>query len=137
MPIRTVVWGENIHEQTNEIVRSIYPNGMHNTIAEAISADPAIAASTATLQEAEHGLPQARLDDTDLALAAERARAALQAAQARLALAEAQTRRARELQAQGFFSPEALAARETELALQRADVAQRETHADEVRAAVG
>ncbi|MCX7693661.1 MAG: efflux RND transporter periplasmic adaptor subunit [Tepidimonas taiwanensis] len=66
----------------------------------------------------------ARLDDTDLALAAERARAALQAAQARLALAEAQTRRARELQAQGFFSPEALAARETELALQRADVAQ-------------
>ena len=66
MPIRTVVWGENIHEQTNETVAKIYPNGMHNTIAEAISADPAIAASTATLQEAEHGLPQARLDDTDV-----------------------------------------------------------------------
>ena len=66
MPIRTVVWGENIHEQTNQTVASLYPNGMHNTIAEAIAADPAIAATTATLQEAEHGLEQARLDDTDV-----------------------------------------------------------------------
>ncbi|MDP9633330.1 UNVERIFIED_ORG: trehalose utilization protein, partial [Ensifer adhaerens] len=37
MSIRTIVWGENIHEQTNEVVRSIYPNGMHNTIAAALN----------------------------------------------------------------------------------------------------
>ena len=46
MAIRTIVWGENIHEQTNEIVRSIYPNGMHNTIADALNRDSAISATT-------------------------------------------------------------------------------------------
>ncbi len=56
MPIRTIVWGENIHEQINETVRSIYPEGMHNTIAGALNEDGAIEATTATLQEPEHGL---------------------------------------------------------------------------------
>ncbi|MCV3735741.1 ThuA domain-containing protein [Rhizobium sp. TRM96647] len=68
MTIRTIVWGENIHEQTNEVVRSIYPDGMHAVIAAALNADPAIAASTATLQEEEHGLPSARLAETDVLL---------------------------------------------------------------------
>ena len=68
MAIRTVVWGENIHEQTNKIVAEIYPEGMHTTIAKALNADTAISATTATLQEAEHGLPQARLDETDVLL---------------------------------------------------------------------
>jgi len=66
MAIRTIVWGENIHEQTNEIVRSIYPNGMHNTIADALDRDPGIKAGTATLQEPEHGLTEARLAETDV-----------------------------------------------------------------------
>ena len=66
MAIRTIVWGENIHEQTNEIVRSIYPQGMHATIAEALNRDPAIMATTATLQEPEHGLTEARLAETDV-----------------------------------------------------------------------
>lgn len=68
------------------------------------------------------GQTLARLDTTDLELARQRALAARDAAQARLALAEAQLRRARELQAQGFLSPEALSLRETEVALQRADL---------------
>ncbi len=66
MAIRTVVWGENIHEQTNEIVAGIYPKGMHVTIAEALNADPAIEATTATLQEPEHGLSEERLAQTDV-----------------------------------------------------------------------
>jgi trehalose utilization protein len=66
MAIRTVVWGENIHEQINEVVAQVYPEGMHTTIAKALNADPAISATTATLQEAEHGLPQSRLDETDV-----------------------------------------------------------------------
>ena len=37
MAINTIVWGENIHEQTNEVVRGIYPKGMHNTIADALN----------------------------------------------------------------------------------------------------
>lgn len=68
MTIRTIVWGENIHEQTNEVVRSIYPDGMHAVIAAALNTDPAITASTATLQEEEHGLPSARLAETDVLL---------------------------------------------------------------------
>ena len=46
MAIRTIVWGENIHEQTNAVVRSIYPDGMHNTIADALNRDAAITATT-------------------------------------------------------------------------------------------
>ena len=66
MAIRTVVWGENIHEHVNKEVAAIYPKGMHTTIADALNADSAISATTATLQEDQHGLPQARLDDTDV-----------------------------------------------------------------------
>ncbi len=63
----------------------------------------------------------AQIDPTDLDLALQRAQAARDAAQARLALAQAQSQRARELVAQGFFSQEALAQRETEVALLQAE----------------
>ncbi len=66
MAIRTVVWGENIHEHVNAVVASLYPKGMHTTIADALNSDPAISATTAVLQEAEHGLPPERLDATDV-----------------------------------------------------------------------
>jgi trehalose utilization protein len=66
MAIRTVVWGENVHEQKNKTVREIYPTGMHQCIADALNTDAGITATTATMQEAEHGLPQARLDATDV-----------------------------------------------------------------------
>ncbi len=68
MPIRTVVWNEFRHERENEVVREIYPDGIHRVIAEAISRDPDIDASTATLDEAENGLPQSRLEETDVLL---------------------------------------------------------------------
>ena len=66
MTIRAVVWGENIHERTNEVVASIYPEGMHATIAKALNTDTGISASTATLEQPEHGLPAARLAETDV-----------------------------------------------------------------------
>ncbi len=59
----------------------------------------------------------AQIDATDLDLALQRAQAARDAAQARLALAQAQLERAKGLVAQGFISQEALAQRETEVAL--------------------
>ena len=68
MAIRTVVWGENIHERINKTVAELYPKGRHTTIAEALNVDSAISATTATLQEPEHGLTQARLDETDVLL---------------------------------------------------------------------
>jgi trehalose utilization protein len=66
MSIRCVVWGENVHERVNETVARIYPNGMHGTIAEALNTDDAIAATTATMQEPEHGLTISRLAQTDV-----------------------------------------------------------------------
>lgn len=68
MTIRTVVWGENVHEQIHPAVRAIYPHGMHTCIAEALNTAPDISASTATLQEPEHGLPTQRLEQTDVLL---------------------------------------------------------------------
>lgn len=64
--IRVTVWGENIHERKNAIVRGIYPDGMHTTIAEAIGEERTFAVRTATLQQPQHGLTKAILDDTDV-----------------------------------------------------------------------
>ena len=64
--IRVTVWGENVHEQTHQAVRDIYPNGMHTAIAEGLAAAGDIEARTATLQEPEHGLTEAVLESTDV-----------------------------------------------------------------------
>lgn len=66
MAIRTIVWGENVHERENQIVRDIYPQGMHGAIAAALNEDAGIEATTATLQDPEHGLPLERLKATDV-----------------------------------------------------------------------
>nr|MBF0681412.1 ThuA domain-containing protein [Pseudomonas sp.] len=66
MPIRTLVWGENVHEQKNKIVADNYPNGMHSQIAKLLSADSNIETRTATLQEPEHGCTEEALANTDV-----------------------------------------------------------------------
>jgi trehalose utilization protein len=68
MTIRALVWGENVHERENAEVARIYPDGMHNTIADALREDKGITAETATLQEPEHGLTDERLAETDVLL---------------------------------------------------------------------
>lgn len=68
MPIRALVWGENVHEQKNRFVADNYPRGMHGQIAALLSEDKNIVASTATLQEPEHGCSEARLAETDVLL---------------------------------------------------------------------
>ncbi len=71
-PIRVTVWNEYRHEKSDEAVRKVYPQGIHQTIASAFSdplqvADPAdFAVRTATLDEPEHGLTQKVLDETDV-----------------------------------------------------------------------
>lgn len=74
-----------------------------------------------------------RLDAYDYELAAARAKAQLDAAQARLKLAESQLKRYRELREQSFISTEALAQRETEVQVQRAEVALSRTQLDSAR----
>ena len=68
MAIRAVVWGENVHEQTEKVVQSIYPEGMHAAIAAALNVDKGIEATTAVLQDAEHGLSVERLATIDVLL---------------------------------------------------------------------
>jgi trehalose utilization protein len=68
MPIRALVWNENRHEQTNKLVRTLYPKGIHGAIAEALSVDPNIRAETAWLDQPEHGLTVERLAETDVLL---------------------------------------------------------------------
>ena len=66
--INAVVWGENVHEQESDVVAKVYPKGMHACIADALNAADGISATTATLQEDEHGLPEERLAKTDVLL---------------------------------------------------------------------
>lgn len=68
MSIRALVWNENRHEQTSELVRSLYPKGIHGMIADALAEDKTIIPSTATLDEPDHGLTQERLAQTDVLL---------------------------------------------------------------------
>ncbi|QHC69210.1 ThuA domain-containing protein [Rathayibacter sp. VKM Ac-2801] len=67
-PVRVLVWGENRHEQIEEKVRAIYPDGMHSTIADGIRENLGERAtvSTTTLDEPEHGLTEDVLDATDV-----------------------------------------------------------------------
>lgn len=65
-PIRVTVWGENVHEQKNETVAKIYPDGMHHCIAAGLSEEQGFAVRTATLQEPEHGLTSKALAETDV-----------------------------------------------------------------------
>jgi len=66
MAIRTTVWGENVHEHKNSTVAEVYPLTMHGTIAEALNRDPGITATTATLQDPDHGMTAERLAETDV-----------------------------------------------------------------------
>ncbi|WP_407267943.1 ThuA domain-containing protein [Radiobacillus sp. PE A8.2] len=62
---RVTVWNEFRHEQTNETVRNIYPNGIHDVIANYLH-DKEMEVSTATLDEREHGLTDEVLNGTDV-----------------------------------------------------------------------
>ncbi len=64
--IRVTVWGEFRHELRNPAVAAIYPNGMHEAIAEGLRADPRFEVRTATLDQPEHGLSEATLAATDV-----------------------------------------------------------------------
>ena len=64
--LRVLVWGENVHEKENALVREIYPDGMHQTIAEGIAEKGEFDVQTATLHDEDHGLTEERLKDVDV-----------------------------------------------------------------------
>ena len=44
-PLRVTVWGENRHEQRDQRVRDLYPDGMHGAIRAGIEENPSTASA--------------------------------------------------------------------------------------------
>lgn len=65
MSIRVLVWNEFRHEKKKPAVQAIYPDGIHQTIAKFLR-EAGFDVKTATLDEPEHGLTEAALNETDV-----------------------------------------------------------------------
>lgn len=63
---KVVVWNEYLHELSDPVVASIYPEGIHGTIAEFLGKEADLQVSTAVLKEPEHGLTEEVLANTDV-----------------------------------------------------------------------
>ena len=66
--LRVTIWNENVHEQRDEVVRKIYPDGMHGAIADGLRRElgERVSIRIATLDEPEHGLSVKALAATDV-----------------------------------------------------------------------
>lgn len=64
--IKVTVWNENHHEKTDKAVSDLYPNGLHNAIADYLKEDPELVVRTATLDQPDFGMPESLLNDTDV-----------------------------------------------------------------------
>lgn len=64
-PLRVTVWNEYRHERHDPRVSAHYPEGIHATIAAALS-QSGFSVHTATLDEPEHGLTEQVLAETDV-----------------------------------------------------------------------
>jgi trehalose utilization protein len=62
---RVTIWNEYRHERESNEIAAIYPNGMHMAIAGHLEGR-AFPVRTATLDEAEHGLTEVLLAETDV-----------------------------------------------------------------------
>jgi trehalose utilization protein len=68
-PLRVTIWNEAVHEVTSPVIAAVYPEGIHGAIADGLRQRlPDAVIRTATLDQPEHGLPAAVLDQTDVLL---------------------------------------------------------------------
>jgi trehalose utilization protein len=65
-PIKVTVWNEYMEEQKRPAVAEIYPQGLHQTIAEFLNQDPGITAGVSVITDPEQGLAESLLDNTDV-----------------------------------------------------------------------
>ena len=65
MSIRVLVWNEYRHEKQNEKIKAIYPDGMHAVIGKFLG-EAGHTVTLASLDELEHGLSEAVLNETDV-----------------------------------------------------------------------
>ncbi len=63
--LNVTIWNEFRHEKVHENVRSVYPKGIHNALADGLKKRDLVI-RTATLDEPDHGLSQDVLDKTDV-----------------------------------------------------------------------
>lgn len=64
--IRVLIWNEFVHEKTDERVKEVYPNGIHQAIAEFLGKEDDIVVRTATLQDENCGITDEVLAETDV-----------------------------------------------------------------------
>lgn len=64
--IRVTVWNEYCHEKTQDVVKAIYPEGIHSAIADFLGKEDDIEVRCATLDDEECGLTQEVIDNTDV-----------------------------------------------------------------------
>jgi len=64
--IRVTVWNEYTDTQKKEEVASVYPEGLHKTIAAFLNRDPGISANVSIITDEEQGLSEKILDNTDV-----------------------------------------------------------------------
>ncbi|WP_413539137.1 ThuA domain-containing protein [Aerococcus viridans] len=64
--IRVTVWNEFRHELTDEDVKAVYPEGIHEALASFLTVDFQV--NMATLDQPEHGLTEEVLNQTDVLL---------------------------------------------------------------------
>ncbi|HRN18130.1 MAG: ThuA domain-containing protein [Truepera sp.] len=66
--MRVTIFNEYLHELENDVVHDIYPEGIHATLAEAVTRLTGAEVRSATLRQQEHGLSQEVIDATDVLL---------------------------------------------------------------------
>ena len=64
--IRVLVWNEFLHEKTSEKVAAIYPNGIHQCIADFLGKEEDVVVRTAVLDDENCGITKELLDETDV-----------------------------------------------------------------------
>ncbi|MBI2423990.1 MAG: ThuA domain-containing protein [Candidatus Hydrogenedentes bacterium] len=66
-PLRVTIWNEGVHEKTHPVVQKVYPQGMGHQIKSYLDTVPGIEAiAVAQLDDPEHGLTDAVLEQTDV-----------------------------------------------------------------------
>lgn len=67
--INITIWNEYLHELQSEEVGKVYPNGIHNALADYLKEQPSSGiVRTATLEQPSHGLTDDVLESTDVML---------------------------------------------------------------------
>ena len=61
-----VIWNEFIHEQEDEVVKSIYPPGIHECIKNLLEPEGGLNISTDTLAKDDHRLSEELLEKIDV-----------------------------------------------------------------------